>query len=300
MSILSNVAIVGASGNIGAPTLKALTDDNALNVTILARPSSAVLSSPPPGAKIVTVDFSDYAALVKALDGIDALVLTIAATADYDLQAKLITAAAEAGVKRVIPSEFGCDLDNPKVAGLAVFAGKVKVRKHLDELAAQGKITWSAISNGAFLDWGLQVGFIGPNKKTKTATLFDGGERPFAATLLSDVAKAVVGILHHPEETKNKLLHIHSAEPTPRQLAEAYEKLSGIPLTTTVVSTEQIEKEGNEGAAKGEHSGYIKLIQRAIYGEGYGGSNAGRDSNELLGIKPLDQAGLEEVIKKYL
>lgn len=109
-----------------------------------------------------------------------------------------------------------------------------------------------------------------------------------------------MGILHHPEETKNKLLHIHSTETTPKQLAEAYEKLSGIPLTTTVVSTEQIEKEGNEGVAKGEHSGYIKLIQRSIYGEGYGGSNAGRDSNELLGIKPLDQAGLEEVIKKYL
>lgn len=70
-------------------------------------------------------------------------------------QKQVIDAAVEAGVKRFIPSEFGSDLDNPKSAGLAVFAGKVVVRKQLEQLAAQGRITWSAITPGAFLDWGL-------------------------------------------------------------------------------------------------------------------------------------------------
>ncbi|KAI5849194.1 putative isoflavone reductase like protein P3 [Tricharina praecox] len=299
MAILSNVAIIGASGNIGVPVLTALLADASLSVTILARPTSSIHKSPPSGGKLIAVDFSDHSALVSALQGIDAVVSTVGAPG-VAAQKQVIDAAVEAGVKRFIPSEFGSDLDNPKSAGLAVFAGKVVVRKQLEQLAAQGRITWSAITPGAFLDWGIKVGFIGPNPKTKTSTLFDGGERPFAASLLSDIAQSVVGILHHPEETKNKLLYIYSAQLTLKHLTETYEKLLGVPIETTVVSTEQIEKEANEKIANGDPSGYVQLIPRAIFGEGYGGSNVGRDSNALLGIKPLDQAGLEEVIKKYL
>jgi hypothetical protein len=55
----------------------------------------------------------------------------------------------------VIPSEFGSDLNNSKSAALPVFAHKVEVRKYIEQLAAEGKIEWTAISTGAFLDWGL-------------------------------------------------------------------------------------------------------------------------------------------------
>jgi uncharacterized protein YbjT (DUF2867 family) len=92
--------------------------------------------------------------LTAALQGADALLLTVGATA-VSGQTDLIDAAVAAGVKRVIPSEFGSDLNNAKAAALPVFVPKIEVRKYLEKLAAEGKIEWTAVSNGAFLDWGL-------------------------------------------------------------------------------------------------------------------------------------------------
>jgi uncharacterized protein YbjT (DUF2867 family) len=299
MAILSNVVIVGASGNIGKPVLSALITDPDLSVTILARPDSKILSNPPAGAKVVTADFNDHAALVSALKGADALVLTVSQEA-LQGQASFIKAAVEAGVKRVIPSEFGADLNNPNTGGLAVFRDKIQVRKLLEQLASDGKITWTAVANGPFLDWGLEVGFIGPDIKAKTAILYDGGDRHFSATLLDDVAKSVVGILKHPEETKNKPIYVHSVRLTLKQLVAIYEKILGVKIETTVVSTADVERKANEKIAKGDFSGFVETLYRAIFGEGYGGDFEGRVSNELVGVQLLDEAGLEELVKKYV
>lgn len=69
-------------------------------------------------------------------------------------QQLLIDAAIAASVKRFIPAEFGSDTLG-KSGELAVFGGKVASRKYLEEKAAEGKITWTAIANGPFLDWGM-------------------------------------------------------------------------------------------------------------------------------------------------
>ncbi|KAA8908373.1 hypothetical protein FN846DRAFT_945658 [Sphaerosporella brunnea] len=297
MAILSNVVIVGASGNLGGPVLSTLLADSSLNVTILARPESSILSSPPAGAKIVTADFSDKAAVAAALKGVDALLLTVGAPAIQG-QIPLIDAAVEAGVKRVIPAEFGSNLGNEKTAALPVFAGKVEVRKYLEKLAAEGKTSWTAIFNGAFLDWGIKVGFLGVNVKEKSAKLYDGGERYFSTSLLSDVAKAVVGVLKHPEETKNKMIYVYSARLKQKVLVAAYEKALGIKLEVTEVSTEALEKASYDKIAKGDLQGFTDQIVRALLGEGYGGDfGLYEDSNELFGIKQVSEAELEEIIK---
>ncbi|KAF8250263.1 NAD(P)-binding protein [Wilcoxina mikolae CBS 423.85] len=256
MAILSNVIIVGATSSIGIPVLTALLSNPSFSVTILARPNSGILNNPPSGAKIAIAPSDDHSALVSAMKGADALVITISVTA-LDQQSMFINAAAEAGVKRIIPSEFGADLDNPKTAALSGFAVKLEVRKQLELLADEGRITWSAVSNGAFLDWSLKAGLIGFNIKENKATLFDGGDRPFSATLLSDVAKAVVGILKHPDETKNRLVYVHSARLTQKQLVAAYDKIRGTKLETTVVDAEEVAKAGTEKFAKGDFSGFV-------------------------------------------
>jgi len=88
------------------------------------------------------------------MKGADALVITISVTA-LNQQSIFINAAAEAGVKRIMPSEFGADLDNPKTAVLNGFAVKLEVRRLLERLAVEGKTAWTAVSNGAYLDWSM-------------------------------------------------------------------------------------------------------------------------------------------------
>ena len=99
------------------------------------------------------MSFTDKAALTESLRGIDALVLTVG-NAMHHLQPLFIEAAIAAGVKRIIPSEFGSDRDNERVAALAVYKHKNETMKALNKAANEGKVTWTAVLNGPFLDWG--------------------------------------------------------------------------------------------------------------------------------------------------
>lgn len=51
-------------------------------------------------------------------------------------QTIFVDAAIAAGVKRILPSEFGCDLS--KAGGLPVFGYKIATRKHLESKVAEG------------------------------------------------------------------------------------------------------------------------------------------------------------------
>ncbi|KAI5805133.1 hypothetical protein EDC01DRAFT_715868 [Geopyxis carbonaria] len=299
MAILNNVVLVGATGNLGPHILKNLKDASDITVRVLARPTSSILKNPPEGITIITADFNSNNSLVKALTGVDAVIFSTG-MGGFLAQRAFLDAAIEAGVKRFIPSEFGSDLENPKAASMAVYSEKVQVRKEIKERAARGDITWSAISNGPFLDWGLKTGFLGINAKTNTATLFDGGNRYLSFTTLNDVGKAVVGILRNPEETKNKLLYVQSIRTTAEKILGVVEKTVGSKFNTSIVSTEELEKKAADKISNGDFSGFVDQIIRVVYGEEYGGDFEGRISNELLGVKQLNEVELEVVVQEAI
>lgn len=141
-----------ATGNLGPSVLAALQASPGLETTILTRENSKTAQSPPKDTKVVTADYNSVSSLAAAFAGQDAVVSTIASAALQDQQA-LIDAAVQAGVKRFIPSEFGSNVTNEKTRGLAVFAGKLATVDYLKK--KEGEITWSALLNGGFLDWGL-------------------------------------------------------------------------------------------------------------------------------------------------
>lgn len=284
----------------------------------MTREGSATLHHPPRGVQVLAADYSSHSSLVNAFTGQDAVISTIGAVALSD-QTKLIDAAIEAGVQRFIPSEFGSDTQNEKSAELAIFKGKVAIKKYLEKKAAEGKITWTGLVNGPFLDWGmslppppllpvhcadrystgLKVGFLGFNTADKKATLYDGGSRPFSVTTLPDIGRAVVAILSHPEETKNRYVYVNSAVVTQREILAAYEKLTGAKWEIEEKDTAEVEKATNTKLAQGDFSTIHYLIYRGVFGEGYGGEFK-NVSNELFGIEVLDGAGVEEVVKSTL
>lgn len=59
--------------------------------------------------KNLSLELTDVAGLTKVLHGIDVVVSTLAGPA-FGLQPHLIEAAIAAGVKRIVPSEFGSDI----------------------------------------------------------------------------------------------------------------------------------------------------------------------------------------------
>lgn len=107
-SQVQNLALVGASGNLGKPVLDALLGVNSnINITVITRQESTVTF--PSAVTVKKGDYTSSAFLSSALQGIDILVLILGISALGDEQDRLIEAAAKAGVKYVLPTEFGSD-----------------------------------------------------------------------------------------------------------------------------------------------------------------------------------------------
>jgi hypothetical protein len=109
---------------------------------------------------------------------------------------------------------------------------------------------------------GLEFGILGVNPKQKTANLYDGGVRPFSATLPPTPLKPSLKSRGVQEQACSHPLR-------QKQLVEAHEKVTGSKYETTVVNTEDL-KIRNDKFAAGDHSGFVNVIARVLWGEGFG------------------------------
>lgn len=264
---------------------------------MLTRPSGK--TTLPDSVKKIESDYASVDALTEILRGQDALVSSLGdqATSEQD---RLIEAAIAAKVKRVIPSDYGTDLANPKSQTLPVLKHKVETTRYLEEQAAKGAVTYTLIYTGPFLELGLKFGFL-INIKERKALLYDGGDVPFSATTVSSIGKAVVGVLTHYDETKNRPVYTEDVVLTQKKLLKIAQKVTGTSddqWEITTVETASLEAAAYEELKKESPNGYVvafNFIKRSIFGEGYGGRFAKVD-NELLGLKGMTDEELERLV----
>lgn len=229
---ITNVALIGGTGTLGAPVLKALKASE-FNIFIVNRQTS---KSVYPRTQVITVpDDLDVDAVAQALQEkeIHALIITIAGS-HVESQKKLIDAAFKGGVKRVMPAEFGsCDSADEKTNEiLPLMKGKKVVRDYLlsmqeKERKDANKLTWTSLVTGHFFDYGLTGGLLKFDVRARKAYVLDGGKIKFSASNLDFIGKAVIKILERPKETENKLLYVHSHYVTQLEVLEALEKVTG-------------------------------------------------------------------------
>ncbi|KAL1836179.1 hypothetical protein VTJ49DRAFT_5476 [Mycothermus thermophilus] len=291
---ITKVALVGATGNLGPANLEQLLAAGFQH------------PEPPAGVKVAPVDYDSLDSLVSALRGQDAVVSTISSTA-LSKQLLLVEAAAKAGVRRFIPSDFGSSTLHPKAAALPVYADKVAVQRALQEEAARpGGMSYTVIINGPFLDWGIMVGFI-LDVKRRHAVLYDGGDRVFSTTTLPTttlptIGRAVVGVLRNPEATANRAIFVHDTATTLRSLYEKAKKATpGETWTEEVVHIDDELAEALEELKKKSsrpEKFVMKFIHAAIWGEGYG-QHFETTHNELLGIKELSEDEVQAIVSRY-
>ncbi|KAI1415413.1 putative oxidoreductase CipA-like protein [Hypoxylon sp. FL1857] len=290
MSAMSKVAVAGAAGRVGSVILNQLVEDG-FKVTVLNRKGSD--HSYPSAVAVVEVDYESPETLVKALEGQDAVISAVG-FAGLTQQIPLIHAAVKAGVKRFLPSEYGGDAENPKALSLAPFQGKKAVSDLIKKEAAAGNITYTLVSTGPFLDMALRLGLFA-DIKNKTIRLWDGGDQPYTTTTLASTAKAISEVLKHPEETKNRNVFVRSTTLTQKALLEKLKKATGPEgWKVETPSTSEALKKAVTNLEKGEID-RLAFIAVVIWAEGYGGYFEKVD-NELLGIKELDDAELQNLI----
>jgi len=175
------------------------------------------------------------------------------------------------------------------------------VQDALKKEAERAGMTYTLIVNGPFLDWGIMVGFI-MNLKGKSVTLFDGGDRVFSTTTLASIGKAVVGVLKNPAETKNRAVYVQDTASSLKKLAAMGKKATGeegwkeeVIKIDDVLAQSWAELQKESPKVEIFVYGFLKA---AIWGEGYG-SHFPKLDNELLGVKGLSDAEVQDVVSGY-
>lgn len=237
---VQKIVLVGANGHLGPYILKALLNIEEFKVSVLTRSSSK--SRYPENVNVLkTDDDLPYNQLVEVLKGQDALVLAFSGS-QKDNSIKLANAAYEAGMKHLIPAEFGsCDSADPQALDmLALFRLKKEVREHLIELSRKSRsdgtsLSFTSIVTGHFLDYGLEHGLFGIDLKRNTVRVFDEGTQKFAATSLSDIGLATARVLQEVDDPRlqNKLVYIQSIQTCQYDMVTVIEGLKGSKLKVT-------------------------------------------------------------------
>ncbi|KAI9666112.1 MAG: hypothetical protein M1821_004047 [Bathelium mastoideum] len=295
MSSIKTVAVAGASGNLGPSVVDQLLKAG-FSVSALTRQNSN--STPPSGVKAIPVDYTSVDSLTAALKGHDAVVSTL--NPDVVDQTPIIDAAIAAGVSRYLPSEFGCDTLNANVRKLPVFAAKAKTVDYISQKAKEGKISYTLVITGPFLDWCLPTPFL-VNFEGPVADIFDGGDNKVSTTMLADIGRAVAGVLKHPAETENRAVYVESAAVSQNQLLAIASKVTGKKFETRPASTVEHEKQAHEKFKQGDMSSMVTFILRAVWGgQEFEAKFEKPLDNKLFGVNKLTEKQLEEVVKENI
>lgn len=293
-SAIKNVLVVGASGNVGKSTLKALSE-NGFQVTGLSRELPA--GNVPAGVKYIKSDYS-ATSLADAFRGQDAVVSAVSSTQPgaLELQQALIDAAIAAGVKAFFPSEYGVDTSERSSPDFIPFlAGKIAILDYLRD--RQDKISWTALITGSLFDWGLQIpGFGGWDLGARAVTIYDGGNTPYEATTLDQVGRAIAKSLKNPELTRNQFVYVNSFTVTQNEVLRVLEKITGDNFTVSQSTVADLWQGGATQLKEGQPMGILAMIAGTIYGKG-GLANYSVDKGLWTEKIGLEQENLDEVLK---
>ncbi|RBA17839.1 hypothetical protein FPRO05_10857 [Fusarium proliferatum] len=136
------IAIIGSSGQVGQPTAKALLASGIHTITAVQRIEAT--SKFPPQVIVKCGDLKDESFLANTFQGHDAVVLMPPLTHLVSLQESAVRAAAKAGVRYILPAEFGPDPFASKlIEDNQLLQDKKKIRDLIEELGKRKATIWT-------------------------------------------------------------------------------------------------------------------------------------------------------------
>ncbi|RGP76743.1 oxidoreductase [Fusarium longipes] len=221
------IAIIGASGQVGRPTIKALITQGVHDITAVQRPEST--SKFPSEVTIKVGDLQDESFLANAFQGQDVVVMMPPLPHIISIQEPAVRAAARMGVPYILPAEYGPDpFAHRLVEQNQLLRDKQRIRNLINEL---GVASWISITVGPFLDMNIKSGLWGVDFENRKATIWDGSVGKVSASGLTCTGQAVAAVLTLPEEAlsqyKNNAVYAPILHFTQQELFEAAQKVTG-------------------------------------------------------------------------
>lgn len=298
MSDIKNVAILGVDGTLGTFVLDALLSSN-FNITILKRASSKSKDNYPSHIPIKKIpDEFHTKDIAAALQGQDAIVVTIKGS-QSDLQKRIADACVQAGVKRLIPADFGsCDSSTERAQLLIpLFARKTELREYLVELSKKHlEFTWTSLVTGHFFDW---LEFLKVDVNQRHVKMLDEGDVKSSYSTRARIGEAVVRVLQRPEQTANQVLFVQSFCVTQRQIVDAFEKATAGGKSWNVERIDSKEYEREE-VVKRDHGNTAEAIENLVWLLGAIDSNWEGKEGFAMKKLGLEDEDLEDVVRRIV
>ncbi|KAH6608467.1 hypothetical protein Trco_001813 [Trichoderma cornu-damae] len=296
---IENVAIVGAGGQIGKHVAEELLKTGKHTVTAITRAGST--SRLPEGVRVVQVDYDDEKTLVDSLRGQQFLLISLAVTAPKDTQAKIIAAAAKAGVSWVMPNSYGSDFANKAFLTDIMSAASAEAGVGAVEKAG---MSWIYMSCGFWYEYSLSMGegwygFDFPNKKV---TFYDDGKARINTSTWRQCGRAAAQLLSLKElpddeedqsptisQWRNEVLYISSFLASQRDMLDSLNRVLDTTDDDWQISYEPTDaryKKGLEIFKNGSIVGLgVAMYSRAFYPNGDGNFEAKYGlANKALGL----------------
>lgn len=288
------IAILGASGQLGKPTVEALLKAGVHTVTAVQRADAT--STLPAGVIVKKGNLEDEEFLASALQGQDVLVLMPPLSHIVSLQEPAVRAAAKVGVPYIFPSEFGPDPFATKLIEQNVLLqAKKKIRDLIDEL---GVSSWVSVAVGPWLDANLGNGLWGIDIKERKATIWSGADSLVSVASVEHTGKAVAAAIGLPEDKlqqfKGKAIYAPSLRVSQRDILSAVQQVTGTHDSDWDIQTRPVANvisEYEDGIKNGnEFSHYVKFFVTHFL------ANSGADLQGKVAsgnVADLQQLGLE-------
>ncbi|KAI5066989.1 hypothetical protein GOP47_0017517 [Adiantum capillus-veneris] len=237
----SRVLIFGATGYIGRHIAKASL--NAGHPTFLfVRPGMAlsvekvrlIMSFKHDGAILLKGSFEDYTSLVDAIKQVDVVISALGSDNILD-QLKIIDAIKEVGsIKRFLPSEYGMDVDHPRLLECPSPGGDIfKDKREVRRAAKKAGIPYTFVSANCFAGYFLaglaNIGeFMPPSQEVN---IYGDGNAKVVWVKEDDVAAYIIRSIEDPRAIDSTIY----IRPPPNILSQnevvsIWESLSGITL----------------------------------------------------------------------
>ncbi|OTB06154.1 hypothetical protein M426DRAFT_9970 [Hypoxylon sp. CI-4A] len=301
---IEKVAI--ASGQIGKVFTEHLLQNGKHTITAITRPSSA--SKLDDRLRVVPVDYSgdDDTALVEALRGQQALIVTMSVHAPRDSVSKLVRAAAKAGVAYVVPNWFGHEADNDALCDDSMLSPiRDSIRAEVEGLG---------VSAYLFLVCGFWYEFSlggGPNRygfdfRNRSLVLFGDGNVPINTSTWPQCGRTIASLLSLKEfpddetdrsptlsQFRNSSVYVSSFRLTQCDMFESVKRVTGTTdgdWSITYESAEQRWKDGLAALQQGNWKVFTKMLySRMLFPNGDGDFQSRRSlHNDLLGLPVED------------
>lgn len=305
---IQNIALVGASGNVGSQILHyllAATDAGKANfhITLISRSDSKATLPEHASITVKRGAYDDASFLSSAFQDQDVAIFALGFMA-MEHQKLMIEAAVDAGVEWILPTEYAGDGANEAMIDrVPLVWPKREARRLIATLSAErnaGRTKWIGVVTNPWVPFSVQTGMFGIDPYEKKATLYEDAGC-FNVSTLEQVGKGVAGLLALPVKDEkdgrrslqhyaNGFVYISSALTTQREMFQAAVKATGTKEEDWMVSHSSCKERlrvAQDAFAKGDFRAGADGTYAVYMGEGLGGDyeEKAKEDREVLGLQ---------------